>query len=168
MKWRSSPHKGAPTSCIAPPIASDPRSIATNPLLLIDSITSCLASVMEDLSKVSETVAATRIPGGARHPCQVGDKGFHRLGNAPAALNLSRQLKSRRIAFPEQGMVHRLLIFRPAAPIGGATPDSAPDCTSLRDWTAFFVRGLPAGGVHVTKVEDWSNVAVRLEYVGYI
>jgi hypothetical protein len=38
------PDKGAPTSCIAPPIASDPRSIATNPVLLTNSITSCLAS----------------------------------------------------------------------------------------------------------------------------
>jgi len=44
-KWRSSPDKGAPTSCIAPPMASDPRSIATNPVLLINSITSCLASM---------------------------------------------------------------------------------------------------------------------------
>src|SRR5580698_3893615 len=43
-KWRSMPDKGAPTSCIAPPIASDPRSIATNPVLLTNSITSCLAS----------------------------------------------------------------------------------------------------------------------------
>jgi hypothetical protein len=39
------PDKGAPTSCIAPPVASDPRSIATNPVLLINSIISCLASV---------------------------------------------------------------------------------------------------------------------------
>jgi hypothetical protein len=44
-KWRSMPDKGAPTSCIAPPMASDPRSIATNPVLLTNSITSCLASV---------------------------------------------------------------------------------------------------------------------------
>src|SRR6202021_2305179 len=36
--------KGAPTSCIAPPVASAPRSIATNPVLLINSITSRLAS----------------------------------------------------------------------------------------------------------------------------
>jgi AraC-like DNA-binding protein len=34
-----------PTSCIAPPIASDPRSIATNPVLLITRSLSCLASV---------------------------------------------------------------------------------------------------------------------------
>jgi hypothetical protein len=39
-KWSSRPDKGEPTSCIAPPIASDPRSIATNPVLLINSITS--------------------------------------------------------------------------------------------------------------------------------
>ncbi len=39
------PDKGARTSCIAPPVASDPRSIATNPVLLINSITSCLALV---------------------------------------------------------------------------------------------------------------------------
>jgi hypothetical protein len=32
-KWSSRPDKGAPTSCIAPPVASDPRSIATNPVL---------------------------------------------------------------------------------------------------------------------------------------
>src|SRR5580700_11500351 len=43
-KWRSSPDKGAPTSCMAPPVASDPRSITTNPVPLINSITNCLAS----------------------------------------------------------------------------------------------------------------------------
>jgi hypothetical protein len=44
-KWRSKLDEGAPTSCIAPPMASDPRSIATNPVLLTNSITSGLASV---------------------------------------------------------------------------------------------------------------------------
>jgi hypothetical protein len=45
--------KGAPTSCIAPPIASDPRSIATNPALLINSITSRLASVSSPDVKIT-------------------------------------------------------------------------------------------------------------------
>jgi hypothetical protein len=44
-KRRSRPDSGAPTSCIAPPVARDPRSMATNPTLLINSITSCFASV---------------------------------------------------------------------------------------------------------------------------
>ena len=45
MKWNSMPESGPPTSCIASPMASGPRSIATNPVLLINSITCCLASV---------------------------------------------------------------------------------------------------------------------------
>jgi hypothetical protein len=43
-KWRSSPDSGAPTSCKAPPVLRDPSSMATNPMLLINSITSCFAS----------------------------------------------------------------------------------------------------------------------------
>lgn len=39
---------------------------------------------------------------------------------------------------------------------------------SLRDWTAFSVHGLPDAGAYVTKVEGWSGVAARLEYVGYV
>ena len=38
-KWSSRPDSGAPTSCIAPPVVRDPRSMATNPMLLINSIT---------------------------------------------------------------------------------------------------------------------------------
>src|ERR1700741_122120 len=38
------PDSGAPISCIAPPNRRDPRSIATSPVLLINSITHCLAS----------------------------------------------------------------------------------------------------------------------------
>jgi len=39
---------------MAPPIASDPRSIATNPVLLINSITSCLASLSSPDVKMTE------------------------------------------------------------------------------------------------------------------
>src|SRR3984957_2557513 len=37
------PDRGAPISCIAPPIRRDPRAMATSPELLINSITHCLA-----------------------------------------------------------------------------------------------------------------------------
>src|SRR6202042_2094723 len=43
-KCNSMPDRGAPISCIAPPIRRDPRSMATSPVLLINSITHCLAS----------------------------------------------------------------------------------------------------------------------------
>src|SRR5258708_40058617 len=52
-KWRSRPDSGAPTSCIAPPVLRDPRSMATNPMLLINSITSCLASVSSPDVKIT-------------------------------------------------------------------------------------------------------------------
>src|ERR1700689_2273818 len=38
------PDSGAPISCIAPPVRSGPRSMATSPVLLINSISLCLAS----------------------------------------------------------------------------------------------------------------------------
>jgi hypothetical protein len=47
------PDSGAPTSCIAPPVMSDPRSMATNPVLLINSITSCLASLSSPDVKIT-------------------------------------------------------------------------------------------------------------------
>ena len=43
------PDKGAPTSCIAPPMASDPRSIATNPVLLINSINGLASASSPDV-----------------------------------------------------------------------------------------------------------------------
>src|ERR1700677_3686766 len=61
-KWRSRPDSGAPTSCIAPPMASDPRSIATKPVLLINSITSCLASVSSPDVKMTVRGCSARSP----------------------------------------------------------------------------------------------------------
>jgi hypothetical protein len=56
---------------MAPPVISDPRSIATKPVLLINSITSCLAAAVVG-ALFDNTVALLTAPG---HPPTSYDAG---------------------------------------------------------------------------------------------